>query len=86
MIRREPAGPGVGGQVAAYLVELGVKVVGRVPREDLHRHFSQARVFALPTLLEAFGIVFVEALHFGLPIIGTTIGAVPEMVEDGVNG
>ena len=68
------------------VAEPGVKVVGRVPREDLHRHFSQARVFALPTLLEAFGIVFVEALHFGLPIIGTTIGAVPEMVEDGVNG
>jgi glycosyltransferase involved in cell wall biosynthesis len=68
------------------VTEPGVKVVGRVPREDLHRHFSQARVFALPTLLEAFGIVFVEALHFGLPIIGTTIGAVPEMVEDGVNG
>ena len=66
--------------------EPGVKVVGRVPREDLHRYFTQARVFALPTLLEAFGIVFVEALHFGLPIIGTNIGAVPEMVADGVNG
>ena len=66
--------------------EPGVKVVGRVPREDLHRYFTQARLFALPTLLEAFGIVFVEALHFGLPIIGTNIGAVPEMVADGVNG
>ena len=66
--------------------EPGVQVIGRVPREDLHRHFTQARVFALPTLLEAFGIVFVEALHFGLPIIGTNIGAVPEMVADGVNG
>ena len=66
--------------------EPGVRVVGRVPREDLHRYFTQARLFALPTLLEAFGIVFVEALHFGLPIIGTNIGAVPEMVADGVNG
>lgn len=66
--------------------EPDVKVVGRVPREELHRHFTQARVFALPTLLEAFGIVFVEALHFGLPIVGTNIGAVPEMVADGVNG
>jgi glycosyltransferase involved in cell wall biosynthesis len=66
--------------------EPGVKVVGRVPREELHHHFSRARVFALPTLLEAFGIVFVEALHFGLPIVGSNIGAVPEMVSDGVNG
>lgn len=66
--------------------EAGVKVVGRVPRDELHRYFSAARVFALPTVHEAFGIAFVEALHFGLPIIGTRLGAIPEMVEDGVNG
>jgi glycosyltransferase involved in cell wall biosynthesis len=66
--------------------EPGVNVIGRVPPETLHRYFNEARIFALPTVHEAFGVVFVEALHFGLPIIGTTVGAVPEMVEDGVNG
>lgn len=66
--------------------EEGVYVVGRVAREDLHLYFSSARVFALPTQLEAFGIAFVEALHFGLPIIATPIGAIPEIVENGVNG
>ncbi|HEX5538635.1 MAG TPA: glycosyltransferase family 4 protein [Methylophilaceae bacterium] len=66
--------------------EPGVKVIGRVPREELHRYFREARLFALPTIHEAFGIAFVEALHFGLPIIGTSIGAIPEMAEDGVNG
>lgn len=66
--------------------EPGVNVIGRVAREDLHRHFSEARLFALPTIHEAFGIAFVEALHFGLPIIGTSIGAIPEFAEDGVNG
>ncbi len=66
--------------------EDGVNIIGRVAREELHKYFSAARVFALPTQLEAFGIVFVEALHFGLPIVATSINAIPEMVEDGVNG
>lgn len=66
--------------------EGGVRVVGRVPRHELHNYFSTARMFALPTVHEAFGIVFVEALHFGLPIVATSIGAIPEMVRHGVNG
>lgn len=66
--------------------EAGVDVIGRVDKEQLHQYFSQARVFALPTEHEAFGIAFVEALHFGLPIIATNINAIPEMVENGING
>lgn len=66
--------------------EPGVNVIGRVAREDLHQYFTMARVFALPTVHEAFGIAFVEALHFGLPIVATGINAIPEMVVDGVNG
>lgn len=66
--------------------EDGVNVFGRVPRDELPRYFSQARMFVLPTIHEAFGIVLVEALHFGLPIISTTVGAVPEMVMHDING
>lgn len=66
--------------------ENGVHVVGRVAPEDLHAYFSEARLFALPTELEAFGVVFVEALHFGLPIVATAIGAIPEIVGIGING
>lgn len=66
--------------------EPGVYVVGHVAPEDLPPYFSGARMFVLPTEFEAFGIAFAEALHYGLPIIGSAIGAIPEMVEDGVNG
>ena len=68
------------------VVEKGVNVIGRVPRDDIHHYMSQARMFVLPTIHEAFGIVLVEALHFGLPIISTTVGAVPEMVLHDING
>lgn len=66
--------------------EPGVNVIGRVARDDIHHYMSQARMFVLPTIHEAFGIVLVEALHFGLPIISTTVGAVPEMVLHDING
>ncbi len=66
--------------------EPGVVVVGRVVPEDLPPYFTGARIFALPTEFEAFGIVFAEALHYGLPILSSNIGAIPEMVEDGING
>jgi glycosyltransferase involved in cell wall biosynthesis len=66
--------------------EPGINIVGRVPRDEIHHYMSQARMFVLPTIHEAFGIVLVEALYFGLPIISTSVGAVPEMVMHDVNG
>jgi alpha-maltose-1-phosphate synthase len=48
--------------------------------------YARADVFCLPTLFEPFGIVFLEAMFFGLPCVGTKVGAVPEMIENGVSG
>ncbi len=43
-------------------------------------------MFALPTRFEPFGIAFVEAMHFGLPCIGPSAWAVPEIIADGKTG
>jgi glycosyltransferase involved in cell wall biosynthesis len=48
--------------------------------------WREADVFALPTRVDAFGIVFQEAAAAGLPAIGTTVNAVPELVADGEAG
>jgi glycosyltransferase involved in cell wall biosynthesis len=48
--------------------------------------WRQADVFVMPTRNEAFGLVFQEAAAAGLPIVGTRINAIPEIVEDGVSG
>jgi starch synthase len=48
--------------------------------------WRQADVFVLPTRGEAFGMVFQEAAAAGLPVIGTRIGAVPEIVQHGATG
>lgn len=49
--------------------------------------FSQAKVLLMPsTWQEPFGLVMVEALACGTPIIGFGQGAIPEVIENGVNG
>ncbi|MEY2403070.1 MAG: hypothetical protein QOD38_621, partial [Acidimicrobiaceae bacterium] len=64
----------------------GVTVVGRIPPSEVGEHLARAGVFCLPTHVEPFGVVLVEALDAGLPIVASDIGAVPDMVEDGING
>lgn len=52
----------------------------------LQAAYRRADVFCLPTRFEPFGIVFVEAMHFGLPCIGTRVNAVSEIIVDGETG
>ena len=48
--------------------------------------YRRASVFVLPSLYEAFGIAFLEAMAYKLPCIGTNICAMPEIIEDGRTG
>jgi len=61
-------------------------VLGNLPLEEVGHHYARATVFCLPTRLEPFGIAFLEAMAYALPIVATSVGAVPDMVEHGVNG
>jgi len=62
------------------------QVVGRLPIAEVQPYYEQASLFCLPTKLEPFGFVLVEAMANRLPIIATTVGAIPDFVEAGVNG
>jgi glycosyltransferase involved in cell wall biosynthesis len=64
----------------------GVRFTGRIPLPAVADEFSRADVFCLPTHLEPFGIVFIEAMAYAMPVVSTRIGALPDLVEDGVNG
>jgi glycosyltransferase involved in cell wall biosynthesis len=61
-------------------------VLGQVSASELSRYYAEASIFCLPTRREPFGIAFVEAMMHRLPVVGTRVGAVPDMVDDGVNG
>jgi glycosyltransferase involved in cell wall biosynthesis len=55
-------------------------------RKDIPDLMSTADVFVLPSVAEAFGVVFAEAIYLGTPIVATKIGGIPEIVTDGVDG
>lgn len=62
----------------------GVHFLGELPEAaDVRREYHDADVFCLPSLQEGFGIVFLEAMAAGLPIVASSAGAIPEVVPDG---
>jgi glycosyltransferase involved in cell wall biosynthesis len=62
------------------------RVTGRIPLSEVQQHYDAATVFCLPTKLEPFGFVFIEAMGQKLPIVATRVGAIPDFVQDGKNG
>jgi glycosyltransferase involved in cell wall biosynthesis len=59
---------------------------GSVDRAAIPARYRNADLFVLAPWGEAFGNVFAEALASGLPIVGSTVGGIPEVVEHGKNG
>jgi phosphatidylinositol alpha-1,6-mannosyltransferase len=57
-----------------------------ISREELGACYARCDVFALPSTGEGFGLVFLEAMAFGRPLIGASIGGTTDLIEDGVNG
>ena len=57
-----------------------------LPRDDLRAVLTSATVFVCPSIYEPLGIVNLEAMACGLPVVGTATGGIPEVVLDGVTG
>lgn len=76
--------------VTELINSLGLKnditVHGKIDEEELAKKYSAANIFILVSHMEGYGMVYAEAMGFGLPVIATTRGAVPELVENDSNG
>jgi glycosyltransferase involved in cell wall biosynthesis len=73
-------------QTAPADVPDGAEHLGLLGPERLAALYGRASVFVLPTLREAFGLAFLEAMAFGLPIVAPRLEAIPEIVSDGETG
>ncbi len=61
--------------------------IGHLSRDQLGSFYRNARFLVVPSVcFEAFGLVAAEAMSYGLPVIASRIGGLPEVVEDGVTG
>jgi glycosyltransferase involved in cell wall biosynthesis len=56
---------------------------GHVENEEVRRMMAGARIFAMPSLVEAFGLVYLEAMRAGTPVIATSRGGIAECFTDG---
>jgi glycosyltransferase involved in cell wall biosynthesis len=65
---------------------LAVTFHSSLDKEPLIRLFRSAHVLVIPSSYEGFGIAYLEGMGFGLPAIGTGLGAAREIISDGVDG
>jgi glycosyltransferase involved in cell wall biosynthesis len=64
----------------------GASLVGAKRGDDLKAALRDASIFVLPSHLEGQPIAILEAMAAGLPVVATRVGAVPDVVRDGVEG
>ncbi|WP_298229775.1 glycogen synthase [Gryllotalpicola sp.] len=88
----QPDTPDILSEVSGLVAELssarsGVVWIDRtLSRRELTIALTAATVFVCPSVYEPLGIVNLEAMACGLPVVGTATGGIPEVVVDGVTG
>jgi phosphatidylinositol alpha-1,6-mannosyltransferase len=83
-----------GGDLQARLEELAqespargrIVFIGKLRLEQLKHYYSRSDIFVMPSRQEGFGVVFLEAMALGKPVVAGNHGGAPEIVQDGVTG
>lgn len=87
-----PDTPEIEAEVRAEVDELSAQRPGvfwaqeMLPRAEIVQVMSHARVFVCPSIYEPFGLINIEAMACGVPVVATAVGGIPEIIRDGVTG
>jgi glycosyltransferase involved in cell wall biosynthesis len=63
-----------------------VEFIGYVDDTELKNYYRTCDLFVAPSLYESFGLIYLEAMAWGKPVIGCDVGGIPEIIEDGITG
>lgn len=63
-----------------------VQFCGKVSDEELDEYYKWSDLFLLPSEKEGFGLVYIEAMNYGLPVIAARSGGVPWVINEGQTG
>jgi glycosyltransferase involved in cell wall biosynthesis len=67
-------------------VESSVHFLGWLTGDDMAKTFQRADVFCLPSYNEGVPVALLEAMGYGLPVICTPVGGIPDVIENNING
>ncbi len=80
LLRDVPTVAAIQHQIDRFSLRKRVSLLGDLDRDALERQYARADMFVLPSHLEGYGMALAEAVAFGLPVVSTTAGAIPETV------
>jgi glycosyltransferase involved in cell wall biosynthesis len=62
------------------------RFAGKIPHEQVLQELSQCMAAVVPSRSESFGLVNIEALSLGTPVVASNVGGIPEIIRDGIDG
>ena len=71
--------------ISKYNLNSHIKLVGSKNKDEIREYLSKSHAFVLPSRSETFGVVYIEAMAMGLPVIATDCG-IPEDLINNSNG
>jgi glycosyltransferase involved in cell wall biosynthesis len=84
IVGRGPENENLERQIATLGIKDVVIMPGFVP--DIAPYFAISDVFVVPSIREPFGLIVLQAMAAGRPVVGANAGGIPEIIRDGVTG
>ncbi len=81
-----PEGQILLGLARTFGVEDSIGFIGRIEQKDLPVYYNAADVMVMPSYYESFGLVSLEALACGIPVVATSVGVMDTIIKEGLNG